>query len=84
MLYELAIIVGLILLNGVFAGAEIALIALRRTRLRELAGQGSRRARAALALKDQPERLLATVQIGITAASWSRSRSRCTRRSTTA
>ncbi|RIL04708.1 MAG: HlyC/CorC family transporter [Proteobacteria bacterium] len=57
----------LILLNGVFAGAEIALIALRRTRLRELAAQGSRRARAALALKDQPERLLATVQIGITA-----------------
>jgi len=67
MLHELAIIVGLILLNGVFAGAEIALIAMRRTRLRELAGQGSRRARAALALKDQPERLLATVQIGITA-----------------
>lgn len=67
MLYELAIIVALILLNGVFAGAEIALIALRRTRLRELAAQGSHRARAALALKDQPERLLATVQIGITA-----------------
>lgn len=67
MLYELAIIIALILLNGVFAGAEIALIALRRTRLRELANQGSRRARAALALKDQPERLLATVQIGITA-----------------
>jgi len=63
MLHELAIIVGLILLNGVFAGAEIALIAMRRTRLRELAGQGSRRARAALALKDQPERLLATVQM---------------------
>lgn len=67
MLHELAIMTALILLNGVFAGAEIALIALRRTRLRELAAQGSRRARAALALKDQPERLLATVQIGITA-----------------
>jgi putative hemolysin len=67
MLYELAIMIALILLNGVFAGAEIALIALRRTRLRELAEQGSRRARAALALKEQPERLLATVQIGITA-----------------
>jgi len=67
MLYELAIIIALILLNGVFAGAEIALIALRRTRLRELAASGSRRARAALALKEQPERLLATVQIGITA-----------------
>jgi putative hemolysin len=67
MLHELAIMTALILLNGVFAGAEIALIALRRTRLRELAAHGSRRARAALALKDQPERLLATVQIGITA-----------------
>lgn len=67
MLYELSIMVALILLNGVFAGAEIALIALRRTRLRELAASGSRRARAALALKEQPERLLATVQIGITA-----------------
>jgi putative hemolysin len=67
MLYELAIMVALIVLNGVFAGAEIALIALRRTRLLELAAMGSRRARAALALKDQPERLLATVQIGITA-----------------
>lgn len=67
MIYELLVMIGLILLNGVFAGAEIALIALRRTRLRELAASGSRRARAALALKDQPERLLATVQIGITA-----------------
>jgi putative hemolysin len=67
MLQELVIIFALILLNGVFAGAEIALIALRRTRLRELEARGSRRARAALALKDQPERLLATVQIGITA-----------------
>src|SRR5690606_17192963 len=64
---EALIILGLILLNGVFAGAEIALIAMRRTRLRELASDGSRGARAALSLREQPERLLATVQIGITA-----------------
>jgi putative hemolysin len=64
---ELLVIVALILVNGVFSGAEIALIALRRTRLRELAAAGSSRARAALALRDQPERFLATVQIGITA-----------------
>jgi len=67
LLQEVLIILALILLNGVFAGAEIALIALRRTRLRELASAGSRGARAALALKERPERLLATVQIGITA-----------------
>jgi putative hemolysin len=67
LLQELLIILGLVVFNGVFAGAEIALIAMRRTRLRELAASGSRGARAALALKDQPERLLATVQIGITA-----------------
>lgn len=64
---ELAIILGLILLNGVFAGAEIALVAMRRSRLRELASDGHRGARAALALREKPERLLATVQIGITA-----------------
>jgi putative hemolysin len=67
MLQELLILLGLILLNGVFAGAEIALIAMRRSRLRELAADGSRSARAALSLRERPERLLATVQIGITA-----------------
>jgi putative hemolysin len=67
LLQEILVILALILLNGVFAGAEIALIALRRTRLHELASGGSRGARAALALKERPERLLATVQIGITA-----------------
>jgi len=69
LLQEVLIILALVLLNGVFAGAEIALIALRRTRLRELAAGGSRGARAALELKERPERLLATVQIGITAVS---------------
>lgn len=67
MLQELLVILGLILVNGVFAGAEIALISIRRGRLRELASDGSRGARAALALRERPERLLATVQIGITA-----------------
>lgn len=67
MLQEILIVVGLVLLNGVFAGAEIALIAMRRSRLQELAAGGSRSARAALSLRERPERLLATVQIGITA-----------------
>jgi len=59
----------LILANGVFAGAEIALVALRTTRLRELSDNGNSAARAALALRNDPERFLATVQVGITVVS---------------
>jgi len=50
----------------VFSGAELAIISLRRTRLRELIDEGSRSARAVEALRRDPERFLATVQIGIT------------------
>ena len=56
----------LVLLNGVLAGAEIALVTLRKTRVEQLLQQGSRGAKAVRALQDDPERLLATVQIGIT------------------
>ena len=49
-----------------FSGAELAIISLRRTRLRELIDEGSRSARAVEALRRDPERFLATVQIGIT------------------
>jgi putative hemolysin len=66
MLTELLIIVALILVNGFFAGAEIALVGIRPTRLNELIGAGSRSARAAAALRGQPERFLATTQIGMT------------------
>jgi putative hemolysin len=63
---EALIILALILANGVFSGAEIAVISLRKTRLRELIDEGHARARAVQALRDQPERFLATVQSGIT------------------
>ncbi len=63
--YELAILVLLSLINGLFAGAELSLLSIRRTRLEELA-ETSHRARTALALRKHPERLLATVQVGIT------------------
>lgn len=63
---ELVAIFVLILLNGVFAGAEIAILTIRDTRLQQLVDNGSRRARAVLELRNQPERFLATVQIGIT------------------
>lgn len=66
MLDELAIIFVLVLINGFFSGAEIALVALRKTRIKELADEGSTAAAAALALKEDPERFLATVQVGIT------------------
>jgi putative hemolysin len=66
LLVELAVILGLVLANALFAGAEIALVTVRTTRLEELADQGVGAARAALALKQQPERLLATIQVGIT------------------
>jgi putative hemolysin len=65
-LTELAIVLALILANGVFAGAEIALIAVRRTRIRQLVEQRRPGARAVQELRDAPERFLATIQTGIT------------------
>lgn len=56
----------LVLLNGVLAGAEIAIVSIRKTRLLELVERGATWARAAQALRDNPERFLATVQVGIT------------------
>lgn len=64
--FELAVLVCLTLLNGLFAGAEMALVSVRKTRLKELAEDGRPAARTALALREDPERFLATVQVGIT------------------
>lgn len=69
MLTELCILFALMLVNGVLAGAEIAIIAVRTTRLNDLVAAGSGAARAVQALREQPERFLATVQIGITVVS---------------
>jgi putative hemolysin len=63
---NLAIVLLLILLNGFFAMAEIALVSARPARLQPLAAAGNTGAEAALELKADPSRLLATVQIGIT------------------
>jgi putative hemolysin len=63
---ELAIIAILVALNGMLAGAELALVSARASRLARLAEDGSRGARAAIALRAEPERFLATVQVGIT------------------
>lgn len=62
-----AIFVGtLILVNGFFAGAEIALISSRRSRIQQLAAEGDARAQRVAALQEDPDRFLATVQIGVT------------------
>lgn len=66
MALEILIVLCLTLLNGVFAGAEIAVISVRKTRLAELVEQRAWGARAVSWLRSQPERFLATVQVGIT------------------
>lgn len=62
----IAIIIGLVLLNGLFAMSEIALVTARKARLSAAAGAGDRGAAAALELGKEPTRFLSTVQIGIT------------------
>ncbi|MDL2277694.1 hemolysin family protein [Parabacteroides sp. OttesenSCG-928-G07] len=63
---EIVIIVALILLNGVFSMAEIALISARKARLEIEAKKGNKSAQTALDLSNEPDRFLSTVQIGIT------------------
>jgi putative hemolysin len=64
---ELTILFFLILLNGVFALSEMAIVSSRRPRLKAMADKGNVGAKVALKLLDDPSKLLSTVQIGITA-----------------
>src|SRR5690606_29199124 len=63
---DLAILAGFILVNGIFAMSELAIVSARQARLRMMADRGSRAARAALSLGTNPGKFLSTVQIGIT------------------
>ena len=63
---EAGIILLLIMANGFFAMAEIALIAARRTRVIQLAEEGNPRAQVVRRLQEDPDRFLATVQVGVT------------------
>jgi putative hemolysin len=63
---ELLIVALLIILNGVFALSELAVVSSRRMRLKSMAEEGRSGARRALALNENPGRFLSTVQIGIT------------------
>ena len=63
---EVFIILGLILLNGLLAMAEIAVVSARKTRLEIQANKGDEQAKKALGLANHPDIFLSTVQIGIT------------------
>lgn len=63
---EIAIVLLLVLVNGVFAMSEIAVVSARRVRLERMARDGSLGAQAALDLIEKPNRFLSTVQVGIT------------------
>jgi putative hemolysin len=65
MLTEIALVLVLALCNGFFALSEMALVASRKSRLKQMAAN-SRRARVALRHAEAPERFLSTVQVGIT------------------
>ncbi|HMZ46679.1 MAG TPA: hemolysin family protein [Chitinophagaceae bacterium] len=63
---EIFIIIGLIIINGLFSMAEIALVSARKARLEAQANKGNEEAERALKLANKPDSFLSTVQIGIT------------------
>ncbi len=68
MWFELFIILLLIIFNGFFAASEIAVVTIRRSRIKQLVEEGRRNARVLLELRKNPDRFLATIQIGVTLA----------------
>ena len=66
LLINFLIVFFLILLNGFFAMSELAMVSAKRSRLQQLADDGSHGARRALKLVDDPTGFLSTVQVGIT------------------
>jgi putative hemolysin len=63
---EILIVIMLVLINGVFAMYEIALVSVRKTRLEEKAKFGRAGAKTALKLLEEPEKVLSAIQVGIT------------------
>lgn len=66
MFFEIAIVIGLVVLNGVLAMSELAVVSSRPARLKVFLDQGRRSAGVAMRLAEDPGRFLSTVQIGIT------------------
>jgi len=69
LLYEIVLIAILILINGYLAGTEIAVVTARKSHIEHLAETGKKNAKIFLRLKEEPDRFLATIQIGITGVS---------------
>jgi magnesium and cobalt exporter, CNNM family len=67
--FEAILIIALIFANGFFAASEIAVIAMRKSRIDALIEKGNRSAAIVAHLKEDPDRFLATVQIGVTLVS---------------
>ncbi|MCX7793665.1 MAG: hemolysin family protein [Thermodesulfovibrionales bacterium] len=68
MWFELFIILLLIIFNGFFAASEIAVVTVRRSRVKQLIDEGRKNAEILFALRKNPDRFLATIQIGVTMA----------------
>jgi len=66
--WQLVLQLILILINAIFACAEIAVISMNDTKLSKLASKGNKRAKRLVKLTEQPSRFLATIQVGITFA----------------
>lgn len=66
MISELLIIFVLVLINGLFAMAEIAMVSVRRSKLESAVKRGDIKAKLALAIHNDPPKFLSTVQVGIT------------------
>src|ERR1700760_3030091 len=65
---RLVLLIVIVVSNAIFASAEVALISVRRSRLNQLAEEGSASAKAALGLLANPGRLLSATQVGVTLA----------------
>ncbi len=63
---QIILIIALILANGFFASSEFSLITLRKSRVRELVDSGNKKALLVQKLQSEPEKFLATAQIGVT------------------
>ncbi len=66
---ELAAVAALILLNGFFVAGEYSLVTVRRTRMKELADEGSRTARSVVKITSDPPHFIAAMQLGVTLTS---------------
>jgi putative hemolysin len=65
-LLEVIVIALLIVVNGIFVASEIALVTVRRSRIRQLSDEGDARAKRVARMTEKPAGLLATIQLGIT------------------